>query len=82
MAMRTATDKTGTGRLMGQETGMTETSEAKQAPPDTHPDDEHPAPAADPIAQALRDLYRSTEAEPLPEQLRALLARLAEEDGA
>lgn len=34
----------------------------------------------DPIAEALRALYRDAEAEPLPESLQELLARLADEE--
>ena len=38
------------------------------------------APDPDPIAEALRALYRDTEAEPLPPSLQNLLARLADEE--
>lgn len=36
----------------------------------------------DPIADALQTLFRSTEAEPLPDHLKALLDRLAAEEEA
>jgi hypothetical protein len=36
----------------------------------------------DPIADALQTLFRSTEAEPLPDNLKALLDRLAAEEEA
>lgn len=36
----------------------------------------------DPIAEALQTLFRSTEAEPLPDHLKALLDRLAAEEEA
>lgn len=39
-------------------------------------------PEPDPIAEALRALYRDTEAEPLPPRLQALLARLAADEEA
>jgi hypothetical protein len=58
------------------ETGATDT-DAGALPTGTARRDE-----GDPIADALQTLFRSTEAEPLPDHLKALLDRLAAEEEA